>query len=71
MSSSGRDASYRVGGEELALLLSGCSAEEARATVEELHTTLRRVDVPARRASLGERGESPPFRTWPPIATTS
>ena len=42
----GREASYRVGGEELALLLSGCSAEEARATVEELHTTLRGLTFP-------------------------
>ena len=42
----GREASYRVGGEELALLLSGCSAEEARATVEELHTTLRGLIFP-------------------------
>jgi diguanylate cyclase (GGDEF)-like protein len=42
----GREASYRVGGEELTLLFQGRNAEEAREAVEALHTTLRATIFP-------------------------
>ena len=42
----GREISYRVGGEELALLLAGHTADEAHAAVEELHRRLLRTAFP-------------------------
>ena len=42
----GRDDSYRVGGEELALLLAGSSVEQAKEAVERLHRTLRERRFP-------------------------
>ncbi len=49
----GREASYRVGGEELALLLAGSTAAEAQEAVEQLHRSLLVTEFPhAERVSV-------------------
>jgi len=42
----GRTTSYRVGGEEFALLFEACTADEAQETVAELHRTLLGATFP-------------------------
>jgi diguanylate cyclase (GGDEF)-like protein/putative nucleotidyltransferase with HDIG domain len=42
----GRETTYRVGGEELAVLFEGSTAEEARAAVDEFHRVLASTSFP-------------------------